>query len=164
MPSEAQRIDVQVELQRAGDRDRRERQEDREQEQRHRGDELRALPIDVATRQPSGMKEQFRQRAPDLPFEMKDAVQNLVTEREKAAVQVRGLPAIRAIGSCQRSAAVETRSMLLPTGFRIGRRACRRFHCAPNERARQHVTCGFGFSTHRRRIPPQQLTLLRLIS
>src|SRR5690606_40631454 len=70
-------------------------------------DDFRALAIGVAARQSAGAERELRQRTPDLSFEVKDSVKEVVHQRRQAAVHVRRLAALGAIGAAQGGTAVQ---------------------------------------------------------
>src|SRR5262245_61187985 len=96
------------------------------------------------------MNEQLRQRAPDLAFEMKDAVEDVVAEREEAAMKVRPLTARRAKGTGELSAAIAAGAV-----HRFARRpAGTTFDSRCDYGPGQRIAGGFWFDSHSRSIAP----------
>jgi hypothetical protein len=76
------------------ERERRKHQKHREQVQSHRRGELDTLAVDVAAGQAARVQHQLGQREPDLAFQMQESVQQVVGQREEAAMQVNPVPTI----------------------------------------------------------------------
>ena len=79
----------------------------REQEQAIGETKRRALAVDVAPRQLARLPRQQRQGAPDLAFEMKHPVKEVVEEGRERAVNVGVLAALLAVRAGKLGAAVE---------------------------------------------------------
>jgi len=94
------------------------------------------------------MKEQLRKGLPHLAFEMKHAMQDVMSDRAEAAVDMGGLPARRTISTLQLSAAISTVVVCFGR-VRIARAAgFPSFDRVRNDRTREDITRCFAFDSH----------------
>ena len=101
--------------------------------------------MDIAARQLSGAQRQLGQGGEDLALEMQHAMGQVMADRGKAAMQMRGLAAFGAIIARHRRAAIQAGAMAGLMGFPMAwlDRPCQH---APGDR----VTRCFDFPCHGR--------------
>src|SRR6185369_4121516 len=92
--------------------DRREHQEDAEQEERDRRHKVRALTLDITAGEFTGLPGKKRERSPDLPLKVHQAIQKIMDQGPEGPADVRMLPAGVTIFADQFGAAIEAMGLV----------------------------------------------------